>query len=69
MAEVDRQFIKVSEQMADLRREASHKVADLSSQILELRLETARLKAEIALLREAVQRQSLKEIPFKGTIS
>jgi|DEB0MinimDraft_3_1074331.scaffolds.fasta_scaffold177502_2 archaellum component FlaC len=51
MAEVDRQFIKVSEQIS------------------ELKAEIGRLKNEIALLREAVQRQSLKEIPFKGTIS
>lgn len=51
MAEVDRQFIKVSEQIS------------------ELKAEIWRLKNEIALLREAVERQRMREIPFKGTIS
>lgn len=54
MAEVDRQFIKVSEQIS------------------ELKAEIGRLKNEITLLREMVERgrsERTTSIPFRGTIS
>jgi len=70
MSDIERKFIRVSEQMTNVKQEVGHKFAELTFQIYELRVETDRLRTEVALLREAVEKRSASvSIPFRGTIS